>query len=52
MLLKGNRFQDMDEIKCSTMTRLLAFPKMSVPKVLQTVKGLLELVCGVGRDLL
>jgi hypothetical protein len=27
MLLKGNRFQDMDEIKQNMMTQLLAFPK-------------------------
>jgi hypothetical protein len=32
MLLKGNRFQDMDEIKRNTMTWVLAFPKSQFKK--------------------
>jgi hypothetical protein len=44
MLLKGNRFQDMEEIKQNTTT---GCSKESVPKVLCTMEGLLEQVCGV-----
>lgn len=32
MLLKGNRLQDMEEIKCNTMTQLLAIPKSRFQK--------------------
>jgi len=32
MLLKGNRFQDMEEIKGKMMTQLLAVPKDQCPK--------------------
>ena len=32
MLLKGNRFQDMDEIKGKVMTQLLAVPNTQCPK--------------------
>jgi len=32
MLLKGNRLQDMKEIKCNTKTQLLAIPKSQFQK--------------------
>ena len=39
MLLKGNRFQDMEEMKRNVM--------LAVPKVLRTMEGPLEQVCVV-----
>jgi hypothetical protein len=45
MLLKGNRFQDMEEIRHNDAA--VGFSKEAVPKVLQTMEGPLEQMRGV-----
>jgi hypothetical protein len=48
MLLKGNRFGcGGDKMKCDNTA--VGCSKESVPKVLWTMEGLLQQVCGVGR---
>jgi hypothetical protein len=39
MLLKGNRFQDMEEIEHNTMMQLLAFPKSLFQKCFRKWKN-------------
>jgi hypothetical protein len=45
MLLKGNRYQDMEEIKQNAMTQQLAIQRVT-SKILHTMEGLLQQVCG------
>jgi hypothetical protein len=49
--LKGNRFQNMEKIKKKQDNTAVGFSKESVPKVLQTMEGPLEQMCGVCRGL-